>query len=226
MTGVQTCALPIWQDRGNQNNESSLTLHNALQPTAHPFVPAVNASNHTHLNVPHTSRSDYPDLSAIVSPLITTTATSHPAFFDDREHLITGLGVDNTERGRFASTSLPNMVTDLSNTVYMSPITNTSPPEELMSSTTRPNTTEASNEIIMKGNRRTNVTVSLPAKSGAGLTITTTAPTYRNYGDAEDGFRLLQQHNQQTLKTGYIPPPITSNQTPRLKTQVHRFLPH
>ena len=28
-----------WQDRGNQNNESSLTLHNALQPTARPFVP-------------------------------------------------------------------------------------------------------------------------------------------------------------------------------------------
>ena len=66
----------------------------------------------------------------------------------------------------------------------------------------------------MKGNRRTNVTISLPAKSGAGLTITTTAPTYRNYGDAEDGFRLLQQHNQQTLKAGYIAPPITSNQTP------------
>ena len=34
-----------WQDRGNQNNESSLTLHNALQPTARPFVPAVNVSN-------------------------------------------------------------------------------------------------------------------------------------------------------------------------------------
>ena len=121
-----------WQDiRENQTNERSLTLHNALQPTARPFVPAVNVSNHAHFNVPHTSRTDYPDLSAIVSPLITTTATSHPAFFDDRDHLITGLGVDNTERGRFASTSLPHMVTDLSNTVYMSPVTNTSHPENL-----------------------------------------------------------------------------------------------
>ena len=44
-----------WQDRGNQNNESSLTLHNALQPTARPFVPAVNVSNQAHLNVPATS---------------------------------------------------------------------------------------------------------------------------------------------------------------------------
>ena len=109
------------------------------------------------------------------------------------------------------------MVTDLSNTVYMSPVTNTSPSEELMSSTTRPNPTESSNEIILKGNRRPNVTISLPAKSGAGLTITTTAPTYRNYGDAEDGFRLLQQHNQQTLKAGYIAPPITFNQTPPIQ---------
>ena len=153
----------------------------------------MNVSNHAHFDVPHASRSDYQDLSAIVSPLITTTATSHPTFFDDRDHLTTGLGVDNTERGRFASTSLLNMVTDLSNTVYMSLVTNNSPPEELMSSTTRPNTTEASNEIIMKGNRRPNVTISLPAKSGAGLAITTTAPTYKNFGDAEDGIKLLQK---------------------------------
>ena len=34
-----------WQDRGNQNNESSLTLHKALQPTARLFLPAVNVSN-------------------------------------------------------------------------------------------------------------------------------------------------------------------------------------
>ena len=37
------------QDEGNQNNESSLTLHNALQPTARPFVSAVNVSNHALL---------------------------------------------------------------------------------------------------------------------------------------------------------------------------------
>ena len=105
------------------------------------------------------------------------------------------------------------MLTDLSNTVYMSPVTNTSPPKELMSSTTRTNATEASNEIIMKGNRRTDPIISLPAKSGAGHTITTTTPTYRNFGDAEDGFKLLQQFNQRKSNTGCIPPAINSNQT-------------
>ena len=107
--GKSTMSRVRWQDRGNQNNESSLTLHKAFQPTARPFVSAVNVSNQAQFKVTVSTRSEYPVLSAIVSPLITTTTTSHPAFFDDRDHLITGLGVDNTERGRFASTSLPNM---------------------------------------------------------------------------------------------------------------------
>ena len=56
-----------WQDRGNQNNESSLTLHSALQPTARPFVPAVNVSNKTQFKATVSTRSEYPDLSAIVT---------------------------------------------------------------------------------------------------------------------------------------------------------------
>ena len=142
-----------WQDNGgNQTEDRSLTLHNALQPTARPFIPrtSVSKSHTTNLNVQQTSRPDCPDLSAIVSPLITTTAASYPAFFDDRHHLLTGIAVDNTERGRFASTSLPNMVTNLSNTVYMSPVTNTPHKDDLLSSTTRPSTSEACNEIIMR----------------------------------------------------------------------------
>ena len=66
----------------------------------------------------------------------------------------------------------------------------------------------------MKGNRRPDPIISLPAKSGAGHTITTTAPTYRNFGDAEDGFKLLQQFNQRKSNTGYIPPAITSTERP------------
>ena len=94
-------------------------MHNALQPTARQFVPAANVSNQAHFQATVSTRSEYPDLSAIVSPLITTTATSHPPFFDDRDHLLTGMAVDNTERGRFASTSLPHMVTDLSNCLHV-----------------------------------------------------------------------------------------------------------
>ena len=200
-----------WQDNGgNQTENRSLTLHNALQPTARPFVPRMSVSKSltANLNVQHTSRSEYPDLSAIVSPLITTTAATFPAFFDDREHLLTGMAADNTERGRFASTSLPNMVTNLSDTVYMSPVTNTPHKDDLLSSTTRPSITEAGNEIIMRGSRP-QVPQTLPTHTGAGQTITTSAPTYRNFGDSENGFRLLRQQAQQTTKTGYVPPNLT-----------------
>ena len=54
---------------GNQTENRSLTLHNALQPTASPFVPRKSVSKplHTGINVPHSFRSEYPDLSAILS---------------------------------------------------------------------------------------------------------------------------------------------------------------
>ena len=123
-------------------------------------------------------------------------------------HLITGM-VDNTERGRFASTSLPNMVTNLSNTVYLSPVTNTPHKEDLLSSTTRPSTSEACNEIIMRGNR-SHAPQTLPTYSTTGQAITTNAPTYRNYGDAENGFQLLRQQQQQTSNKGYVPPNLSN----------------
>ena len=50
-----------WQDiRENQTNERSLTLLNALQPTARPFFPAVNVSNFMRHSL--SSNHDHSDL--------------------------------------------------------------------------------------------------------------------------------------------------------------------
>ena len=51
-----------WQDNGgNQTEDRSLTLHNALQPTARPFVPrtSVSKSLTTSLNDQNTSRYEF-----------------------------------------------------------------------------------------------------------------------------------------------------------------------
>ena len=129
----------------------------------------------------------------MVSPLVTTTASQHPAFFDDRDNLFTD-AAPTPDIGQFASTSLPNRVTSEPTSLPISPVIPTTRLAAILSSTTRPTTSE-SQEIIMKGNR------GQPAISYTTTTVNTqtavsAAPTYRNYGDA----------NNFVPQQGYKPP--------------------
>ena len=118
------------------------------------------------LNVPTTtvsasSNMQQLQLDQIVSPLITTTATKQPSFFDDRDHLFTAIA-PTSDVNYMASTALKNRVTE---TPFCAPIirfTRSSDPPPVMSSTLRPPVTTS--EIKMIGNR------SQPATSHSTIT--------------------------------------------------------
>ena len=157
----------------------------------------------------------YASLDRIVSPLITTTASAQPLFFDDREYLFTGIR-GGTERGRFNSTTLPQMVTNLSETLYASPMPSAralKPPES--TPVKRPL------EVIMKGTRRSTVPCSAATTIDTGAMITTAAPTYKSFGD-DDGIKLNTDYqryldSQPKQQVGYVPP-VSNPLTPALHT--------
>ena len=186
----------------------SLTLHNALEQTRFPVIADDDDQGRAttvKLNL-RPSIMTGTNFDQMVSPLVTTTASQHPAFFDYRDNLFTD-AAPTPDTGQFASTSLPNRVTSQPTLLPISPVIPTTNLAAMLSSTTRPTTTE-SQEIIMKGN------LSQPAVS---YTTTTTnihtavsaAPMYRNYGDAnnfvpQQGYQLPVDTCLQ-INTGYAP---------------------
>ena len=106
--------------KGNPPSDSSgqsLTLHNALEHSRYPM--SKDRKDQTIapilLNVPTTTVSSTTNmqqlqLDQMVSPLITTTATMHPSFFDDRDHLFTAIA-PTSDVNHLASTALKNRVT-------------------------------------------------------------------------------------------------------------------
>ena len=144
----------------------------------------------------------------MVSPLITTTATMHPSFFDDRDHLFTAIA-PTSDVNHLASTSLQNRVTETPFSVPYTPFTRHSDPPPMLSSTLRPIVTTApTTEIKMTGNSSRPATSLTTGTSGSdGMAITTTAPTYRSFGD---NLGLLRKYNEQvrpqTTNIGYQPP--------------------
>ena len=146
--------------KGNPSSDSSgqsLTLHNALEHSRYPM--SKDRKDQTIasilLNVPTktvsaSSNMQQLELDQMVSPLITTTATMHPSFFDDRDHLFTAIA-PTSDVNYLASTALKNRVTE---TPFCAPIirfTRSSDPPPVMSSTLRPTVTTS--EIKMTGNR-------------------------------------------------------------------------
>ena len=99
----------------SDNSGQSLTLHNALEHSRYPM--SKDRKDQTIapilLNVPTktTVSSRMQQLDQMVSPLITTTATMHPSFFDDRDHLFTAIA-PTSDVNHLASTSLQNRVTE------------------------------------------------------------------------------------------------------------------
>ena len=143
----------------------------------------------------------------MVSSLIIITVTMYFSFFDDRDYFFTVIALI-LDVNHLALMSLQNRVTE---TLFSAPyilFIRHSDPLPMLSSTLRPIvTTTATTEIKMTGNRsRPATSLSTTTAGNDGMTITTTAPTYRSFGD---NLGLLRKYNEQVRpqpNTGYQPP--------------------
>ena len=193
----------------SDDSSRSLTLHNALEQTRFPVIADDDDQGRAttvKLNL-RPSIMTGTNFDQMVSPLVTTTASQHPAFFDDRDNLFTD-AAPTPDTGQFASTSLPNRVTSQPTLLLISPVIPTTNLAAMLSSTTRPTTTK-SQEIIVKGNRG-QPAVSYTTTTTSIHTAVSAATMYRNYGDAnnfvpQQGYQPPVDTRLQ-INTGYAPP--------------------